>query len=341
MKDRRAEANYVYTVARLRGMENNLLDTAFFSRLMDSTGIDDAVKALGETSYSQWISGSSTGNFDKAIDSEILATCEELKSFVPDQEILDIFRMPYDFHNLKVLLKGLFKVRSGELEGRRYDLLSKLGTIDTDELTNSIETEEYGFLPYGLTDLIPQCWQLWEQTKNAQAVELLIDHHMFRAMLKVAEDLNVSEITNWVKNKIDAENLRAAIRLSRMKYDSSKALQFFHDGGTIRADDIAKLLNEPMDTWGRILSYTNIGKVLNSLNEQGDMKFALSDVSKAFDEFLLNVLEDAKFSMDAPANVLLFLLSKEAEARNMRVALVCVAGGLDREFGRRLLSNGR
>ena len=53
------------------------------------------------------------------------------------------------------------------------------------------------------------------------------------------------------------------------------------------------------------------------------------------------VLEKAKYSMDAPANVLLYLLSKEAEARNMRVALVCVAGGLDREFGRRLLSNGR
>ena len=71
------------------------------------------------------------------------------------------------------------------------------------------------------------------------------------------------------------------------------------------------------------------------------MKTALSDVSKALDDYLLKVLENAKYSMDSPANVLLFMLSKEAEARNMRVALVCVAGGLDREFGRRLLSNGR
>ena len=331
--------SYVYTVARLRGMENHILDSAFFSRLIDSAGIDEALKALGETSYSQWISGAA--NFDKAIDSEMLAVCKELESFVPDKELIDIFRLPYDFHNVKVLLKGLFKVRGGESEGRRYDLLSKLGTIDVDELTNAIETEEYSYMPYGLTDLIPQCWQLWDQTKNAQAVELLIDHQMFRAMLKLAEGLKMPDVIQWVKFKIDAENLRSAIRLARMKYDSSKALAFFHEGGTIRPDDMAKLLNEPQETWSRILSYTDIGKVLGSLQESGDMRAALSDVSKSLDDYLVQVLENAKYSMDAPANVLLFLLTKEAEARNMRVALVCVAGGLDKEFGRRLLTNGR
>ncbi|MBQ7592956.1 MAG: V-type ATPase subunit [Synergistaceae bacterium] len=331
--------SYVYAVSRLRGMENHLLDTAFFSRLMDSAGIDDALKALGETSYSQWISGNA--NFDKAIDSEMFATFEELKSFVPDKELLDILRLPYDFHNVKVLLKGLFKVRGGEAEGRRYDLLSKLGTIDTEELMNAIETEEYGFLPYGLTDLIPACWQLWDQTKNAQAVELLIDHQMFKAMLKVAEDLKMPDVIRWVQNKIDAENLRSAVRLARMKYDSAKAISFFHEGGTIRPDDMAKLLNEPQETWARLLSYTDIGSVLGALQDQNDINAALTEVTKAIDEYLMKVLENAKYSMDAPANVLLYLLNKEAEARNMRVALVCVAGGLDREFGRRLLSNGR
>ena len=331
--------SYVYTVARLRGMENHILDTAFFSRLMESSGIDDALKALGETSYSQWISGNE--NFDKAIDSEMLATCKELESFVPDKELIDIFRIPYDFHNVKVLLKGLFKVRGGEAEGRRYDLLSKLGTIDTEELKTAIETEEYGFLPYGLTDLIPQCWQLWDSSKNPQAVELLIDHAMFRAILNVAEGLKMPAVIHWVKSRIDAENLRSAVRLARIKYDSAKALPFFHEGGTIRPDDMARLLSEPQETWSQLLSHTDIGAALGSLQDSGDIKTSLTDVSKSLDDYLIRVLENAKYSMDAPENVLLYLLTKEAETRNMRVALVCISGGLDREFGRRLLSNGR
>ena len=330
--------SYIYAVSRLRGMENHILDLAFFSRLMDSSSIDDAVKALGETSYSQYLTGN---NFDKAIDSEMLAACKELESFVPDKELLDIFRLPYDFHNVKVLLKGLFKVRGGESEGRRYDLLSKLGTIDTDELINAVETEEYGFLPYGLTDLIPVCWQLWDASHNAQSVELLIDKQMFKAMLKLAEGLKMPDVIKWVKARIDAENLKNAVRLARMKYEPSKALSFFNDGGTIGADDWAKLLNEPLETWSRALSYSDIAKVLVSLNEQNDINTALSNITKAADDYLVEVLENAKYSMDAPANILLYLLTKEAETKNMRIALVCVAGGLDREFGRRLLNNVR
>ena len=71
------------------------------------------------------------------------------------------------------------------------------------------------------------------------------------------------------------------------------------------------------------------------------MQAALSDVSKALDEYLIRVLERVRYSTSAPANVLLYLLTKEAEARNLRIALVCVAGGLSREFSRRLLSHAR
>ena len=330
--------SYVYAVARLRGMENHLLDTAFFSRLMDSPSIEEALKALGETSYAQWLA-QTNNNFDKAIDAEILATCAELGQFVPDKDLLTLYRMPYDFHNVKVLLKGLFKVRAGDLNARRYDLLSKLGMIDTDELIEAVETEELGFLPYKLNDVIPQCWALWDQTKNAQAVDILIDHAMFKAMLNIANKLDIADIIQWVKAKIDAENLRSAIRLARMNYDAAKGLTFFHEGGSLTPGDLAKLLNEPRETWGKLLSHTDIGNMLEALQEQGDINAALSDISKSLDEYLIKILEKTKYATNKPASVLLYLLNKEAEARNMRIALVCVAGGLDREFARRLLNH--
>ena len=330
--------SYVYAVARLRGMENHLLDTAFFSRLMDSPSIEEALKALGETSYAQWLA-QTNNNFDKAIDAEILATCAELGQFVPDKDLLTLYRMPYDFHNVKVLLKGLFKVRAGDLNARRYDLLSKLGMIDTDELIEAVETEELGFLPYKLNDVIPQCWALWDQTKNAQAVDILIDHAMFKAMLNIANKLDIADIIQWVKAKIDAENLRSAIRLARMNYDAAKGLTFFHEGGSLTPGDLAKLLNEPRETWGKLLSHTDIGAMLETLQEQGDIYAALSDISKSLDEYLIKILEKTKYATNKPASVLLYLLNKEAEARNMRIALVCVAGGLDREFARRLLNH--
>ena len=247
--------SYVYAVARLRAMENRFLDASFFSRLMDSETLEDALKSLGETVYSQWLAASDT-NFDRIIDSELIATCNELKQFVPDHELLDICRIPYDFNNVKVILKSLFKAREGG--ERRYDLLSRLGAVDTDSLIMALEGEEYGHLPYGLEDVIPRCWAAWEQSKDSRQAEVLLDGQLFAAMRALAETLEeklkTPAILRWVEHRIDAENLRNAARLSRMDVDSTAALAFFHKGGTIRPDDVARLMGNPGSPGARFCS---------------------------------------------------------------------------------------
>lgn len=331
--------SYMYTVARLRAMENRFLDSSFFSRLIDCATLDDALKALGETVYSQWLATGTDAGFDRIIDEELWHLFDELRQFVPDRELLDLYRMPYDFNNVKVVLKSLFRVREGG--ERRYDLLSKLGSVDTDRMILAIEGENYGLLPWKLIDLIPRCWSVWEQTKNSQAVELLVDAHMFEAMGTVAEKLKMPAVVAWVRHRIDTENLRNAVRLQRMNTDPAVALPFFHRGGTLRPDGLAKLMGEPLEGWGKSLAYTDIGSALDSVQDRADLQSVLLEISKALDDYLIRVLEKAKYSATAPENVILYLLHKDMEARNLRVALVCVANSLNREFARRLLSHAR
>jgi V/A-type H+-transporting ATPase subunit C len=334
-----ATVSYVYAVARLKAMENRFLDAPFFSRLIDCATLEEALKSLGETVYGQWISGAAPAEFDRIIDRELIASCEDLKSFVPDGELLDIYRMPYDFNNVKVVLKSLFKAREGG--ERRYDLLSELGAVDKERLIMALEGEEYGLLPYGLGDVIPHCWTLWEQTKNTRDIELLLDGAMFDAMRKTADALGIPEVVRWVECRIDTENLGNAVRLARMGIEPAAALPFFHKGGTIRPSDAARLLGEPLESWGKALSHTDLGAVFEGLQDRSDMQAVLCDVSKALSACLARVLEKAKYSASAPGNVILYLLQKEEEARNLRIALVCVANGLNREFARRLLSHAR
>jgi V/A-type H+-transporting ATPase subunit C len=335
-------------------MENRFLDASFFSRLIDSATLEEAMKSLGETVYAQWLGASDpqkggnastrgAANFDRMIDSELIATCDDLQQFVPDKELLDLCRMPYDFNNIKVIFKSLFRMREGG--ERRYDLLSKLGAVDTDILIMALEGEEYGLLPYGLGDIAPRCWSLWEQSKNPQQIELLLDAHLFATMRTVAEKLEeklkTPAVVRWVKHKIDAENLRNAVRLQRMNYDAASALPFFHKGGTLRPDDVAKLMGEPLESWSKTLSYVDIGASLEAAQDRADIQTVLSEISKALDGYLIRILEGAKYNTSAPENVILYLLRKEEEARNLRIALVCVANGLNREFSRRLLSHAR
>ena len=335
--------SYVYTVARLRAMENRFLDTSFFSRLIDCVTLEEALKSLGETVYAQWIVGAGTNsgevNFDKVIDEELIASCEDLARFVPDKGLLSIARMPYDFNNVKVVLKSLFRAKDGG--ERHYDLLSRMGAVDANQLIMLMEGEEYGFLPYGLGDVIPLCWTIWDQTKNSQSIEVLLDGAMFRAMRSLAEELKMPEVVRWVRCKIDAENLRSAVRLARMNYDSTAGRPFFHDGGMMDPGAVAKLLAEPLESWGKTLSHLDIAAAFEGLQDRSDVQTLLSEISKALDGYLIRVLEKAKYSSSAPENVILYLLRKEEEARNLRIALVCVANDLNRELARRLLSHAR
>jgi V/A-type H+-transporting ATPase subunit C len=208
----------------------------------------------------------------------------------------------------------------------------------------ALEGEEYGLLPYGLGDVIPHCWSAWEQSKDPLQAEMLLDEHLFAAMRALAESLGeklkTPAITRWVEHKIDAENLRNAARLARANTDPAVALPFFHKGGTIRPDDVAKLIGEPLESWNKTLSHTGIGAALEAVQDRSDVQSALAGISKALDEYLIHALEKAKYGSE-PENVILYLLRKEEEARNLRIALVCVANGLNREFARRLLSHGR
>ena len=330
--------SYMYAVSRLRALENRFLDASFFSRLIESTTLEDALKSLGETVYGQWIAGLAGSGFDRVIDSELIAACDDLTSFVPDKELVGLYRMPYDFNNVKVILKSIFKVKeNGE---RRYDLLSRLGGVNPENLIMIIEGEEYALLPYGLGDVVRHCLSLW-----GQQAETLLDAHMFVSMLSAAKKLDArlktSSIVRWVRHRIDAENLRSAVRLQRMNYDYAGALPFFHKGGTIGSDVMGKLMGEPLETWSKLLSYAKIGAALEPAQEKTDVQTMLSEISKELDDHLIRVLYKAKYNATAPENVILYLLRKEQEARNLRIALVCVANGLNREFARRLLSRGR
>lgn len=329
---------YGYSVARLRAMENRLLDEAFFQRMMDCDNLDSAVKILGETVYAPWIMElKSNDDFDSAIGSELCHVYDEVSRFAPDKELVQICRLPYDFHNVKVLIKSLILTRQGG--DRRFDLLTPLGNIETDSLVMAVESEEYRLLPYGLHRVIPQVMALWDQNRDMLEIECLLDGALFDAMSALLKPLSMDAVDVWLKRRIDAENLRTLVRLQRIGADSSMAHSFLHKGGNISIDRMISTLSEPMESWGRILAFADIGSVLEKLQDSSDMDSLLMVFDALLDDYVTSTLRGSKYGSFEPENVLRFLWLKEMEAKNLRVLLVSIANDADRDTVRRLMRN--
>lgn len=329
---------YGYAVSRLRAMEKHLLDNAFFQRLLDSENVDDALKALGETHYARWLSDEKGAqDFEHAIFSELQEAYNEVTRFAPDPELPQLCRLPYDIHNIKVLLKGQIQKQRGSK--KRTDLLTELGNVPVDDLVIAVESEDYRLLPFGFHRIVPQCIMQWEQTHDILAVETTLDSHLFSTMRQLAERVGHNGVDAWIRAKIDAENVRNIFRLGRIEMDVGQAAPFLHDGGWISRDRILSLIAEPVEGWGRILNFADVSKAFGEMPESGNTDDFVVDLEKALDDYITGVLKPYRYSTFAPENILTYLWAKESESKNVRVILVGLSSGADRKSLRRLLRN--
>ena len=331
--------NYGYAVARIRAMEPLLLDAGFIQRMLEADGLAGALKVLGETCYGKALSGNAAQErYDAALEAELLSTFMELRAFVTDKGLVDLLRIQYDFHNVKVLLKSSFLAKSG---GRkRWELMTGLGAIPADDLILSVESEDCNLLPWGLSALIPAALAIWEQTRDIVEVEKALDGGLFAAMLKIAEDLEMPGILAWVRARIDSENIRNLLRLKRFGMDAQKASSFLHRGGAVPAGTLAQLLAEPFEGWGRAIAYTDIGAAVSGVHDDGNFDTLIVSLEKALDDYCRDVLALARYSQDAPENVLAYLWGKEMEIKNIRTVLVSKGSPAGRDATERMLRNG-
>lgn len=330
---------YGYSVSRLRAMSGLLLEDSLIQRILESENLDAALKTLGETSYAHWI-GEQKGSldFDRVIEQELLYVYREVGSFLPDPGLVQLCRLPYDFHNVKVLLKSMILVREGG--ERRFDLLTPLGNIDGDTLIMAVETEEYRLLPFGLHSIVPAALSLWEQTKDILAVEKMLDTNLFEGMRTIACSTGIEAAEQWVSGRIDAENLRNLLRLKRVGMDLSEVPSFLHDGGFISKEKLLSLVAEPVESWSRTLSFSDAGSAFSRLDDFSDFSALIVTMERLLDEYVCSILERTKYEAFEPGYILLFLWKKEMEAKNLRIALVSVANDTNRSAAKELLRHG-
>lgn len=330
------QEDYGYAVARIRAMDHRFLDAQVIQRMLDAEDTTSVMKILGETSYAAVIAANAgESNFDKILEAELRSTYEEVRQFAPDKSLVNLMLMQYDFHNVKTVIKSIFNSRSGGK--KRWDLLSSLGAYPVDDMITNIEVEDYARLPYGLNLLVPQCFSIWEQNGDVLEVERLIDKRMFEVMLEQAVDLGIQGVTDWVRARIDGENIRTLIRLKRFGFESTRVLLFIHDGGIIAPELLASFVSEPFDGWVRAIDYSEYGKLLSHIEFDGDFSELILSLEKTLDDHYLEKLSRYRYSQNAPENILLYLWAKEMEIKNIRMILVSKSGKSDNMSLRRVL----
>ena len=103
MTKRRKDTDYLFLSARIRSLERNLLTAQRLEQLLQAPSAENCSQLLSDLGYDPIRDEATLQASLKKQREDVFA---ELERFMPEKELLDVFRIKYDYHNIKVLLKA-------------------------------------------------------------------------------------------------------------------------------------------------------------------------------------------------------------------------------------------
>ena len=314
------DTDFLTSTMRVRCREKYLMDRERADRLVDARGDDDVIKVLNECGYGE-IQSLSNQELDRVLQQfreELYAFLEEI---LPVPELLDVFRVRYDYHNIKALLKTSLI----EEEGR--GLLVSSGRVPSMKLYKAFKEQDFTELPPKMAEVIPEARELLARTDDPQKADFLLDKACLEEMFALAKGTKSAFLTDYVRLYIDIQNLRALVRSRRIGKDSAFLRSALVPGGHMKPEDVCLCLQE-----GGSIAALYASTKLVALAKEGEKaakgEGTLTDFEKLCDNLLLEKVEASRNVSFGEQPVLAYLLLREAEMTMLRTVVSGRAAGL-------------
>lgn len=311
--------NYLYLSAMLRAREAKMLTREKAERMIDTASFDEAAKMLADCGYED-MSGMSAKQVDNALAERRAEIFAELARMSPNPETVEVFRMKYDYHNAKTLIKA----EAAALE--REDLLSSSGRVPVQALIKSFTEEKFTGIPPVLADAIVQAKSVLARTANPQLADFALDKAYFAELLKAARDLDSSFLTGYARILIDSANLRSAVRTMRMGKDLDFLKLALVPGGGI---DVGRITASSSSGEALAALYTNtLLADAAALGAEAVKGGRMTDFELACDNAVTAYLTKARLVAFGEAPVIAYLAAVEGEITAVRMILTGFLAGI-------------
>lgn len=318
MAKRLKDTDYLFISTCLRARERNLLTAARMERMIDAATPADAVKVLQEIGYGEF-SPDSDRELNAALARERERMFADLYRFVPDRSVVDVFKVKYDYHNIKTLLKA----QAMDTDGRR--LLIDAGRVPAEEMARALAEGRFDVLPPVLAGAAKAAYETLAATGDPQLADFALDEAYYKEMLSLAEESGSELLVDYVRANIDSANLRTVVRTLRMK-GSDKMLRkvVFFEGGRVPAVNIlAGALGGDVEGLFRSSAMRRAAQ----LGAEAARGGSLTAFEKACDDAVTAVAAGAKSVPFGVEAVIGYLIAKEIEFTAVRIIMSgCMAG---------------
>lgn len=307
---------FTQVVPRLRVLETRLLDKAKVDRMIESESANDALKVLQETEYANVMT-----NVKRAEDYEVMLSAElkrvykECYDMSPVKSLVDIMSIKYEYHNAKVILKGIF------LEKDLSHMFVSIGRVSRDTLKSNIQNNQNDLNVF-MKEAVIEAEENFKANNDPQKIDIILDKHMFKEIVHIAKSLDDKFTMKYVKALIDLTNIKSLLRIKKQNKGRDFLLSVIIDGGSLDKDILVSLLTDATENIQNKLSYTDYVDILKQGVEEFIKSNSVSLLEKLVDNYIMNLMKEAKFIPFGGEPLLAYIYAKETEIKVIRIIMV-------------------
>lgn len=308
--------DYIYLTAYLRAKMGGLLNRERAERMINAKSLKEALRVLEECGYTDI--GEDLSKLDSAIERKRAYLMSDIASSAPNREILDIFRLKYDYHNAKVLIK------SEAMNKDERQLLSGAGRYDIDTFVREYRKDASTIFSPILAGAIESARDTLAKTGDSRLCDFILDEAYYNELSAMAEKTGSAFIEGYAKLLIDSANLRVTVRALRMGKDGAFLKKVLFDGGNVRADIIADKAQR--EKCAAIFSGTKL-EAAAQLGDAAVSGGSMTEFEKKCDDTVSSYIGGTMLISYGPEILVSFLTAAENEFSAVRIILLGKASG--------------
>jgi V/A-type H+-transporting ATPase subunit C len=326
------DTDYLHISARIKFLETRLLSNDSYEKMIEARSGGEALRILTENGYNNTgLNLERPEDFEKLLSAEQNWVYEFLSKNINNNILIDIFRLPYDYLNIKALIKAeLLNIDPG-------NMLYDAGTIGKNIMITAFRERNDLILSKYMTEAIALSLDSMAKTSDPQQIDLITDVMCYDDILQRAKDSEFDFLADFLYTRVDLINIITFIRLHRIKKDR----QFFkrtYINGRLSPEFFTELYELPIQQFYEALT----GTAYKALAEKllGNDELSITEVELSVDEYIGTFIKGLRSIPFGPQIPVAYLLSKEAEIKNIRIIMTGKIAGLSSDIIRERLRLG-
>lgn len=326
------DTDYLAISARIKAMETGLLSRERMEQVLDARSSEEAAKILQDCGYPE-LDARNPEAMDAALSAAREETLADLGGSAPDPRYIDVFKLKYDYHNIKSILKA------GAMNTDPDRMLMDMGRVPAAALKDAVQSGRLEELPESLAAAAAEAKEVLDSTRDPQLSDIVLDRWCYQEMDEVARKTGSEFLAGYVQVQIDAANLRSLVRTIRMGKSADFLKTVLLEGGDV---DTASILAVG-GAGGSGLTELYAPTRFQAAAEAGAEALrggGLTEFEKRCDDAVGDYLAGALFVPFGEAPLLGYLAARETEYTNLRILLMGRGAGLPADVIRSRLRAG-